>query len=200
MAPESSQVVVILKFDMHIHTSTLTTKELKEAITEYCIPTDLHPRLPSPELTMDNLPPNVIGIYIEQLEQGGLRIHLSTFFPTDWKKKFFLIDRRAIPDAMPWRHIDTDVRDDFPVNYKEGDADRLAEHIILLLIGNLKVHAMIIKKDSEIVKAKGERRSLALKAKKESSDKECSTSGSEDEDTTCGKRLQEVLQKKMKIC
>ncbi|GJW45901.1 zf-CCHC domain-containing protein [Tanacetum coccineum] len=50
------------------------------------------------------------------------------------------------------------------------------------LIGNLKVHEMIIKKDSEIVKAKGERRSLALKAKKESSDEECSTSGSEDEE------------------
>ncbi|GKG36669.1 hypothetical protein Tco_0444347, partial [Tanacetum coccineum] len=41
---------------------------------------------------------------------------------------------------------------------------------------------MIIKKDSEIVKAKGERRSLALKAKKESSDEESSTSGSEDEE------------------
>ncbi|GJV06747.1 hypothetical protein Tco_1344403 [Tanacetum coccineum] len=57
-----------------------------------------------------------------------------------WKKKFFLIERRAIPDAMPWRHIDTDVRDDFPDNvrddfpdnYNEGDADRLAEHVILL--------------------------------------------------------------------
>ncbi|GJR89239.1 hypothetical protein Tco_0213250 [Tanacetum coccineum] len=33
------------------------------------------------------------------------------------------------------------------------------------LIENLKVHEMIIKKDSEIVKAKGERKSLALKAK-----------------------------------
>ncbi|GKC66261.1 putative ribonuclease H-like domain-containing protein [Tanacetum coccineum] len=44
------------------------------------------------------------------------------------------------------------------------------------LIGNLKVHEMIIKKDSEIVKAKVERKSLALKAKKESSDEECSTS------------------------
>ncbi|GKF29746.1 hypothetical protein Tco_0096088, partial [Tanacetum coccineum] len=31
---------------------------------------------------------------------------------------------------------------------------------------NLKVHEMIIKKDSEIVKAKVERKSLALKAKK----------------------------------
>ncbi|GJX49783.1 retrovirus-related pol polyprotein from transposon TNT 1-94, partial [Tanacetum coccineum] len=50
------------------------------------------------------------------------------------------------------------------------------------LIGNLKVHEMIIKKDSEIVKAKVERKSLALKAKKESSDEECLTSGSEDEE------------------
>ncbi|GJZ06902.1 zf-CCHC domain-containing protein [Tanacetum coccineum] len=50
------------------------------------------------------------------------------------------------------------------------------------LIGNLKVHEMIIKKDSEIVKAKVERKSLALKAKKESSDEECSSSDSEDEE------------------
>nr|GEV94924.1 reverse transcriptase domain-containing protein [Tanacetum cinerariifolium] len=50
------------------------------------------------------------------------------------------------------------------------------------LIGNLKVHEMIIKKDYEIFKAKGERKSLALKAKKESSDRECLTSGSEDEE------------------
>ncbi|GJW39659.1 zf-CCHC domain-containing protein [Tanacetum coccineum] len=50
------------------------------------------------------------------------------------------------------------------------------------LIGNLKVHQIIIKKDSEIVKAKGERKSLALKAKKDSSDEECSTFGSKDEE------------------
>nr|GFC46798.1 retrovirus-related Pol polyprotein from transposon TNT 1-94 [Tanacetum cinerariifolium] len=50
------------------------------------------------------------------------------------------------------------------------------------LIGNLKVHEMIIKKDSQIVKTKVKRKSLALKAKKESSDKECLTSGSENEE------------------
>ncbi|GKC14206.1 hypothetical protein Tco_1010988 [Tanacetum coccineum] len=50
------------------------------------------------------------------------------------------------------------------------------------LIGNLKVHEMINKKDSEIVKANVERKSIALKAKKESSDEECLTSGSEDEE------------------
>ncbi|GJW91153.1 zf-CCHC domain-containing protein [Tanacetum coccineum] len=41
---------------------------------------------------------------------------------------------------------------------------------------------MIIKKDSEIVKAKVERKSLALKAKKEFSNEECSSFGSEDEE------------------
>nr|GEW35429.1 retrovirus-related Pol polyprotein from transposon TNT 1-94 [Tanacetum cinerariifolium] len=50
------------------------------------------------------------------------------------------------------------------------------------LIGNLKVHKMIIKKYFEIVKAKVERKSLALKVKKEYSDEECSTSDSEDEE------------------
>nr|GEV74382.1 zf-CCHC domain-containing protein/UBN2 domain-containing protein [Tanacetum cinerariifolium] len=50
------------------------------------------------------------------------------------------------------------------------------------LIGNLKVHKMIVKKDSEIVKEKVERKSLALKAKKKSSDEECSTFESEDEE------------------
>nr|GEW32354.1 retrovirus-related Pol polyprotein from transposon TNT 1-94 [Tanacetum cinerariifolium] len=50
------------------------------------------------------------------------------------------------------------------------------------LIGNLKVHEMIIKKDFKIVKSKVERKSLASKAKKESSDEECSTSGCEDEE------------------
>nr|GEX70683.1 UBN2 domain-containing protein [Tanacetum cinerariifolium] len=50
------------------------------------------------------------------------------------------------------------------------------------LIENLNIYKMIIKKDSKIVKAKVERKSLALKAKKESSDEECLTSGSEDEE------------------
>nr|GEU44186.1 hypothetical protein [Tanacetum cinerariifolium] len=50
------------------------------------------------------------------------------------------------------------------------------------LIENLKVHKLIIKKDSKIVKGKGERRSLALKAKNESSDEESLTSKSEDEE------------------
>ncbi|GKB67924.1 zf-CCHC domain-containing protein [Tanacetum coccineum] len=56
------------------------------------------------------------------------------------------------------------------------------------LIRNLKVHKMIIKKDSKIVKEKVERKSIALKAKKESSDEECSTFGREDEEYTMPER------------
>nr|GEX33978.1 retrovirus-related Pol polyprotein from transposon TNT 1-94 [Tanacetum cinerariifolium] len=56
------------------------------------------------------------------------------------------------------------------------------------LIENLKVNKMIIKKDSKIVKETVERKSLALKAKKESSDEECSTFESKDEESSlrCG--------------
>ncbi|GJS89741.1 hypothetical protein Tco_0772377 [Tanacetum coccineum] len=51
------------------------------------------------------------------------------------------------------------------------------------LIGNLKVYEVIIKKDSEIIKDKREQsRSLALKAKKESSDDDSLTSESENEE------------------
>ncbi|GJY44616.1 hypothetical protein Tco_0432829 [Tanacetum coccineum] len=51
------------------------------------------------------------------------------------------------------------------------------------LISNLKVHEVIIMKDSEIVKGKREQsRSLALKAKKESSDEGSLTFKSEDEE------------------
>ncbi|GJT74698.1 hypothetical protein Tco_1041423 [Tanacetum coccineum] len=51
------------------------------------------------------------------------------------------------------------------------------------LIGNLKVYEEVIKKDSETVKSKREQsRSIALKARMESSDDDSSTSDSEDEE------------------
>ncbi|GJV78337.1 hypothetical protein Tco_1509921 [Tanacetum coccineum] len=57
------------------------------------------------------------------------------------------------------------------------------------LIGNLKVYEEVIKKDSETVKSKREQsRSIALKARKDSSDDNSSTSDSEDEEyaMACG--------------
>ncbi|GJX32379.1 hypothetical protein Tco_0242234 [Tanacetum coccineum] len=51
------------------------------------------------------------------------------------------------------------------------------------LIGNLKVHEVVMEKDSEIYRGKKERvKSIALKAKNESSDDKTSTSESDDEE------------------
>ncbi|GJV24835.1 zf-CCHC domain-containing protein [Tanacetum coccineum] len=57
------------------------------------------------------------------------------------------------------------------------------------LIRNLKVHEVVMEKDSKIYRGKKERfKSIALKAKKESSDDETSTSGSNDEEYTMAVR------------
>nr|GEZ52848.1 hypothetical protein [Tanacetum cinerariifolium] len=195
MALTSSKAVVFPKFDMHVYTSELTSSELEAAAVDYLIPMDLHPRMPPLGMTMDKLLSRYIGLYVEQLEQGCLRVPFSSFFlvvikhfgvhvsqlvpmgvnrvilfeihylsldvrPTvslfwifyklckqghwfsfknktgrgtrkcfkevttslkGWKRKIFLIDRRAISDAMPWRHGDTDLHDDFSSNFNQDD-------------------------------------------------------------------------------
>ncbi|GKA35218.1 hypothetical protein Tco_0721709 [Tanacetum coccineum] len=160
MALESSRAMVMPKFDMHTYTSIFTTKDLKEAIMKYCIPTDLHPRLPPPGLTMDKLSPKYTRIYVEQLEQRCLRILFSTFFLVVIRHFGMHISQlvpigmnrvilfeisyrsldinppspyfRAVSNAMPWRHTDTDVRDDFLNNYNEEHAERLAISVVSL--------------------------------------------------------------------
>nr|GEY58115.1 reverse transcriptase domain-containing protein [Tanacetum cinerariifolium] len=68
------------------------------------------------------------------------------------------------------------------VTASEGSKDLISLSLDEL-IENLKVYEVIIKKHSEMVKGKREQnRSLALKAKKESSDEDNSTSDSEDEE------------------
>ena len=49
-----------------------------------------------------------------------------------WKDYFFLIDRRAAPIAMPWRHRDSKVTDKFPEGYSERDARKVASKLIVL--------------------------------------------------------------------
>nr|GEW31359.1 alpha/beta hydrolases superfamily protein [Tanacetum cinerariifolium] len=67
------------------------------------------------------------------------------------------------------------------------------------LIENLKVYKMIIKKDSKIVKEKVKRKSVSLKAKKESSDEECSTSDSKDEEYAMARMSKTTKRQEPKI-
>ncbi|GJY96285.1 hypothetical protein Tco_0512646, partial [Tanacetum coccineum] len=49
-----------------------------------------------------------------------------------WKEKFFLIDRRAIPFHMPWRHPDSCITDKIPTDFNQEHVDRLKSHIVKL--------------------------------------------------------------------
>ncbi|GJV32148.1 hypothetical protein Tco_1392548 [Tanacetum coccineum] len=49
-----------------------------------------------------------------------------------WKEKFFLIDRRAIPFHMPWRHPDSCITDKVPTSFNQNHVDQLKAHIMKL--------------------------------------------------------------------
>ncbi|GKB98025.1 hypothetical protein Tco_0984162, partial [Tanacetum coccineum] len=49
-----------------------------------------------------------------------------------WKEKFFLIDRRAIPFHMPWRHPDSCITYKVPTNFNQSHIDQLKAHIVKL--------------------------------------------------------------------
>ncbi|GKC83879.1 hypothetical protein Tco_1139596, partial [Tanacetum coccineum] len=51
-----------------------------------------------------------------------------------WKSCFFLIDQRAIPDYMPWRHPDSAIDDPKPPvgSYNQEDVRRLSAHVVKL--------------------------------------------------------------------
>ncbi|GJU79519.1 hypothetical protein Tco_1281884 [Tanacetum coccineum] len=196
---------IILKFDMHVYTSVLTPDEVNNLVTDYAIPTDLHPCVPPFDLTMNRLSEDKIGIYDQYLEMSGVMVPFSTFllsvikhfrvhifqlvplglnrvtmfevycrsleinpsinlfrafyklnkqghwfsferrsgkggqgkifneFCTSlkhWKDHLFIIDHRAVPDAMPLRHQDSSVADPPPTSVRAADICRLCEHVV----------------------------------------------------------------------
>ncbi|GKE03042.1 hypothetical protein Tco_1391025 [Tanacetum coccineum] len=48
-----------------------------------------------------------------------------------WKKRFFFLDRRAIPQAMAWRHHDSDIHDPLPTDgFRASDVATLTNQSI----------------------------------------------------------------------
>ncbi|GKD51515.1 hypothetical protein Tco_1280491, partial [Tanacetum coccineum] len=146
----------------------------------YKIPRDLHPRLPSEEFVMSDLPDDAIGVYHCIFDFSGVRIPFSSFLLAlikhykvhfsrlgplglnkvvtfefsfakrrasslvciddnrscmkRWKSGFFLIDRRAIPDYISWRHPDSAINDLKPPAgcFNMEDVRRLSAHVVKL--------------------------------------------------------------------
>ncbi|GJR72360.1 hypothetical protein Tco_0084725 [Tanacetum coccineum] len=138
------EACALLKFDMHLYKFSLNESHVKYLVKLYGIPEDLHPQVVPEGMTMNALPPGVIGLYAHYFQQGGLRNRAGKDYkpclkdsPTSlkkWKDKFFLVDRRAAPIAMAWRHHDSSVADPFPrpSEYNASDVAKLREVVISL--------------------------------------------------------------------
>ncbi|GKA45454.1 hypothetical protein Tco_0738250 [Tanacetum coccineum] len=119
-----------------------------DLVKTYRIPLDLHPRLPNPGFTMDHLPDGAIGIYSKFLWFFGVRDWFSfskrrntkdvcmdddLLSLKKWKDKFFMIDRRAIPDYLTRRHSCSCVSNDLPTDgYTQNDVELLCARLIFL--------------------------------------------------------------------
>ncbi|GJS96886.1 hypothetical protein Tco_0803854 [Tanacetum coccineum] len=64
---------------MNLYHSRLTQDYLNDLIIKYKIPRDLHPRLPSEEFVMSELPDNAIGIYHRMFDFSSVLIPFSSF-------------------------------------------------------------------------------------------------------------------------
>ncbi|GKE28758.1 hypothetical protein Tco_1444142 [Tanacetum coccineum] len=139
---------------MDLYHSRLTSDDLNNLIIKYKIPRDLHPRLPSKEFVTSELPNDAIDraavtlfrVFQTLCKQGdwfsfAKRRASSPVCIDDnrscmklWKSGFFLIDRRAIPDAMVWRHPDAAIDDPWPAagSFNMVDVRRLSAHVIKL--------------------------------------------------------------------
>ncbi|GKC12897.1 hypothetical protein Tco_1009679, partial [Tanacetum coccineum] len=67
------------KFDMPLHTSDMTAKDVKSSALRHGIPLDLHPVALTKEWTMDKLPDDMIGLYEQYFEFSRIRVPFSAF-------------------------------------------------------------------------------------------------------------------------
>ncbi|GJV40094.1 retrovirus-related pol polyprotein from transposon TNT 1-94 [Tanacetum coccineum] len=74
------EATTLPKFDMHLYKSSLNETHVKWLIKCYKILEELHPRVVSEGITMDELPNDAIRLYVHHFQQGGLRVPFSIIF------------------------------------------------------------------------------------------------------------------------
>ncbi|GJZ04302.1 hypothetical protein Tco_0537577 [Tanacetum coccineum] len=139
------------KRDMGSYTSTMKPSDVKALTRKYKIPMDLHLyfefaglRVPFSTFLLAVI--RHFHVHISQLvplgdwfsfeKRAGKdfrgKILNETFScMKKWKGRFFFIDRRAIPDAMCWRHHDSDISDPAPKDgFDEADVIALTHQSI----------------------------------------------------------------------
>ncbi|GJS46030.1 hypothetical protein Tco_0596151 [Tanacetum coccineum] len=122
------------KRDMGSYTSTMKPSDVKALTRKYKIPMDLHPVVVSSEWAIDCLTDEYIGLYEQYFEFAGLRVPFSTFLLAVIRHFHVHISQLvplAIPDAMCWRHHDSDISDPAPKDgFDEADVIALTHQSI----------------------------------------------------------------------
>ncbi|GJW47776.1 hypothetical protein Tco_0079422, partial [Tanacetum coccineum] len=117
----------------------MTAKDVKSSALHHSIPLYLHPVALTNGWTMEKLPDDMIGLYEQYFEFTGIRLPFSALllavikhFRLVSKGIGFLLKREsakvpgAIPDAMAWRHHDSDIND--PAS-KDGFMVTMSEYL-----------------------------------------------------------------------
>ncbi|GJW83464.1 RNA-directed DNA polymerase, eukaryota, reverse transcriptase zinc-binding domain protein [Tanacetum coccineum] len=135
---QNMEVVLPVKSDMHSYSSTMTAKDVKALAFKHNIPLDLHLVALTAKWTMDKLTDNfIVSTYrVDSADPVRVILSESTHCPFGelvpwWKKRFFFLDRRAIPQAMAWRHHDSDIHDPLPTDgFRASDVVTLTNQSI----------------------------------------------------------------------
>ncbi|GJX82586.1 hypothetical protein Tco_0332067 [Tanacetum coccineum] len=133
---------IMAKKDMDLYHSRLTQDDLNDLIIKYKIPRDLHPRPPSEEFAMSELPDDAIGIYHRMFDFSGARIPFSSFLLAlikHYRVHFSQLgplglNKRAILNAMVWRHPDVAIDDPRPDagSFNMANVRHLSAHVVKL--------------------------------------------------------------------
>ncbi|GJX28576.1 hypothetical protein Tco_0236655 [Tanacetum coccineum] len=131
--PFSSFLLAVLKY-FKVHISQLVPLGLSKVITFEVLCRSLNIE---PTVTLFRVFQTLSkqGDWFSFAKRGGsapVCMEVTKSGLKQWKEKIFLIDRRAIPFHMPWRHPDSCITDKVPTSFNQDHVDRLKAHIVKL--------------------------------------------------------------------
>ncbi|GJR17114.1 hypothetical protein Tco_0965641 [Tanacetum coccineum] len=131
--PFSSFLLAVLKY-FKVHISQLVPLGLSKVITFEVLCRSLNIE---PTVTLFRVFQTLSkqGDWFSFAKRGGsapVCMEVTKSGLKQWKEKNFLIDRRAIPFHMPWRHPDSCITDKVPTSFNQDHVDRLKAHIVKL--------------------------------------------------------------------
>ncbi|GKD84195.1 hypothetical protein Tco_1351034 [Tanacetum coccineum] len=128
---------------MDLYHSRLNQDDLNDLIVKYKIPRDLHPRLPSKDFVMSELPNDAIGIYHRMFDFSSVQIPFSSFLLTlikHYRVHFSQLGPLGVNKVITFEVLCRSLQIEptvtlfrvFQTLCKQGDCFSFAKHVLLL--------------------------------------------------------------------